>query len=193
MENKRQKLKQDGFALLLTLLVVAVLISIGLSVLTLSITQVRLASNARDSEVAFHAANAGLECALYWRREEADDMESGQNVNRNCFGTSNTLGSGASTLVDNSGGEAYRYESRYQWGSPERCTQITTIVGSSTLSGPGLEIPNIDNYIPGYPGDTTKDCEPGTQCTVVSVQGYNRSCSEISSFGTVQREVLLEL
>ena len=194
MANSMQKKQESGFALLITLLVVTVLISIGLSVLTLSISQVRLASNARDSEVAFHAANAGMECGLYWRREESTRMEAGQTTpSLSCFGVGSNLGYGATSLSGVSGGDAYRYRYEYQWGTPVRCTQIDTIVGVADLDGGDLNIPNMRNYIPGYPGNNTKECEAGTRCTVVAVRGYNRSCGEINSFGTVQREVLLEL
>lgn len=194
MVNKRTQ-QNDGFALLLTLLVVTVLISIGVSILSLSITQVRLASNARDSEVAFHAANAGLECALYWRRVKATQMESGSNIRpMGCFGD-NTPDNYSQTQITSgvTGGNVYRYRYQFEWGTPVRCTQIDTIVGSSALSGSGLTIPNMRNYIAGYPGNNTKQCDPGTKCSVISVQGYNKPCSAVNDYGTVQREVLLQL
>ena len=195
MVNKRPQEHSGGFALLLTLLVVTVLISIGVSVLSLSIKQVRLATNAKDSEVAFHAANAGLECGLYWRRDKADQMENGQGILPiGCFGDGTPGDYSVSAITAGvSGGEVYRYQYEFEWGAPVRCTQIDTIVGSSSLSGAGLQIPNMRNYIAGYPGDNTKECDPGTKCSVISVQGYNKPCSAITSYGTVQREVLLQL
>ena len=54
---------QSGFALLMTLVVVSVIISIGVSVLDLSVKQVRLSTNAKESEAAFHAANAAAYAA----------------------------------------------------------------------------------------------------------------------------------
>lgn len=195
MASKKQQQHTEGFALLLTLLVVTVLISIGVSILSLSITQVRLASNARDSEVAFHAANAGMECALYWRRVKADEMENGDDIRpMGCFGD-NSPNNYSDTQITSGvvGGEVFRYQYEFEWGTPVRCTQIDTIVGSSSISGPGLDIPNMRSYIPGYPGNNTKECDPGTKCSVISVQGYNKPCSSINSYGTVQREVLLQL
>jgi Tfp pilus assembly protein PilX len=80
--------KQAGFALLISLLVVGVVISVGLSILDLSIKQVRLASNATESEKAFHAANAGIECARYWRRVLSMQIEDGMTLSPSptCFG-----------------------------------------------------------------------------------------------------------
>lgn len=196
MPINHTQLKNDsrsGFALLLTLIIVTVLITIGLSVLDLSIRQVRLSTDSRDSEVAFHAANAGLECALYWRRFEADDMESGQAVNPTCFGVSPDNNDVREIISGVSNGDAYVYDLQFTWGNPTRCTDITVLVGTSPLSGSDLLIEDVDDIIPGYPGDPDKECEAGTQCTVLSVEGYNKACGNISEYGTIQREVLLQL
>ena len=54
----------------MSLIVVSVVISIGLVVLDLTLKQLRLSTNSKDSETAFHATNAAMECARYWRNEE---------------------------------------------------------------------------------------------------------------------------
>lgn len=193
-----QKNKESGFALLITLIVVSVLISIGLSVLDLSIKQVRLATNAKDSEIAFHAANAGLECALYWRRKSDDIMEYGQAVTPRCFRTSAspTTLSGTKITSGVAGGDVYQYKYEFTWGTPQRCTQVNTLVGSSSAST-DLTISGMTSgaspLVPGYPDGNVKTCEAGTKCSVISVQGFNRPCSGANAYGTVQREVLLQL
>ena len=185
-----RKNPESGFALLMTLIVVTVVISIGLSVLDLSIKQVRLSTNARDSEIAFHAANAGMECARFWRRSGSDEMESGQSFAINCF--SSTVNSIPVEVSNTSDGEVYRYDYAVSWGEfAPRCSQITTLVASSSVLGSGLVIPNMNALVPGYPSDT-KDCEAGERCTVISVRGYNKACANVSQYGTVQREVLLQ-
>lgn len=55
-----------GFTLLYSVLVASLLLSIGLAILNISIKEVMLSGSARDSQLAFYAADAGLECALYW-------------------------------------------------------------------------------------------------------------------------------
>ncbi|MFW6210467.1 MAG: hypothetical protein ACOC4E_03185, partial [Patescibacteria group bacterium] len=63
--NPRQPHATSGFALLITLLVVGVVLAVGAVLLDLTIKQVQLSSTAKDSEIAFHAANAGMECARF--------------------------------------------------------------------------------------------------------------------------------
>lgn len=185
---------QAGFALLMSLIVVGVLISIGLSVLELSIKQVQLSTNARESEVAFHAANAGMECSRYWRRASATEMENGTGITPVCFG----VGAGANTLseliIDVTGdGQVFAYDYDFTWGdSGDRCTEITTLVASSSFPGAGVTTTNMTTQVPGYRDGNDWYCEPGARCTVISVRGYNKPCSGITNFGTVQREVLLQ-
>ena len=194
--NKKHNNSQSGFALLMTLIVVGVILSIGLSVLELSIKQIKLATNARDSEIAFHAANAGMECSRYWRRTNALQMETGVAIDPTCFGVTasppTVLGGPVPGITGN--GEAFQYDYEFTWGTGlnTRCTEITTLVASSTLPGAGLTINNMTTIIPGYPSGNSKFCEAGTRCTVISVRGYNRPCSGTSNYGTVQREVLLQ-
>jgi Tfp pilus assembly protein PilV len=191
--NKKSPIKnsESGFALLMTLIVVTVVISIGLSVLDLSIKQVRLSTNARDSEIAFHAANAGMECARFWRRSASDEMETGSPLSVTCF--SNTIAATITEVPNNpTNGKVFRYDYAFSWGeAAPRCSQVTTLVASSSATGAGLVIPNMKTLVPGFPGDT-KDCKAGERCTVLSVKGYNKACSSVSQYGTVQREVLLQ-
>lgn len=194
-----QKNSESGFALLMSMVVMGVLISIGLSVLELSLKQVELSTNVRDSEIAFHAANAGMECSRYWRRAASSTMEAGGAFNPTCFDTiSNPVSVVAQPITgtDVSGdGNIYKYDYNFTWGgtNAERCSQISALVFNAATSTPSLDLDNIQNYISGYPSTvTTFDCEGGARCTVMSVQGYNKNCGAITDFGTLQREVLLE-
>ena len=190
---------KSGFALIMSLIVVGVVVSIGLSILEISVKQVRLSTNARDSEVAFHAANAGMECARYWRRAQEDRVESGATFSPApaCFGKSSPdTGFNTVTVVSNTAaGSVYKYDYRFTWGpsgAADRCTEITTLVAVAALPGPGITTANMTTLIPGYQGGATKFCEAGARCTTISVRGYNRTCTAASTVGTVQREVLLE-
>jgi type II secretory pathway pseudopilin PulG len=194
MHHKKstQSHNKTGFALLMSLIVVGVLISIGLTVLELTISQVRLATNARDSETAFHAANAGLECALYWRRQAADSMETGQDISVDCFGESTGLVS-PTNIVSGADGDAYLYTYELTWGTNnDRCSEANTLVASSTPTGSGVTISNVASYIAGYTGGTNFTCDAGGRCTIMSVRGYNKACGQTTTYGTVQREVLLQ-
>ena len=195
--NVFQKKNEEGFALLIALIVVGVVLSVGLTILDLSIKQVRLSTNAKESELAFQAANAGMECARYWRREEATAMELGQNITPTCFGESadsDTDSEITSGVVGD--GEVFQYQYEFTWGGEEvRCTRVNTIVASTSALGAGVTTTNMTSLIAGYPdvdGTDSKYCEPGAKCSTISVRGYNRPCSTTGGYGVVQREVLLE-
>ena len=59
------KKTQRGFALLVAVIFMTVMLTFGLSLGALSYKQAVLASGAQESQYAFYAADAGLECALY--------------------------------------------------------------------------------------------------------------------------------
>lgn len=53
-----------GYTLLFAVLVSSLVLAIGLSILTLARKEFLLATSARDSSIAFYAADSALECAL---------------------------------------------------------------------------------------------------------------------------------
>lgn len=57
--------KKRGFALLIAVIFMSVMLAFGLALASLSYKQQILASIATQSQYAFYAADAGLECALY--------------------------------------------------------------------------------------------------------------------------------
>lgn len=63
-----------GFALLIAIIFMSVMLSFGLALGSIGYKQQVLASNAIESQYAFYAADAALECALY------ADQGAGQNI-----------------------------------------------------------------------------------------------------------------
>jgi hypothetical protein len=193
MRDNNTSSQSSGFALLITLIVVSVVISIGITLLDLTIKQLRLSTGSKDSENSFHAANAGVECIRYWRAASSTEFEvgDGDTVPIKCFGISIPP---TDIIVTDIGTDSYLYEFEVTWGASglERCSRMAMITISPPSTGSSYTLNNIPNYIVGYP-DTFKVCEPGGRCTIISVQGYNRSCSANFPIGTIQREVLLEL
>ena len=55
-----------GFTLIIALLVTSIILSVGLAIANISYKQQILSSTQNDSLKAFYAADAGIECALYW-------------------------------------------------------------------------------------------------------------------------------
>lgn len=179
----------------MTLIVVSVVVSIGLTLLDLSLKQIRLSTNSKDSEVAFHAANAGMECARYWRRIASSTMEAGGVISPSCFSgtvsgyTDDHITSGVTGNAD-----VYLYNYSITWDNSTRCSQVTTLIASSTTN---TTISNMRTHVPGYPeSNNQKTCSAGETCTVLSVRGYNQPCGSggaaPTSYGVVQREVLLQ-
>lgn len=68
LENGNRK-PEAGFALLIAVIFMSVMLSFGLSLGSLSYKQQILASSAIQSQYAFYAADAGLECALYYDQQ----------------------------------------------------------------------------------------------------------------------------
>ncbi|MEK7134342.1 MAG: pilus assembly PilX N-terminal domain-containing protein [Patescibacteria group bacterium] len=58
--------RDRGFVLPLAVLLAGILLSIGLAIFSITLKELTLSSSGRESQIAFFAADAGTECALYW-------------------------------------------------------------------------------------------------------------------------------
>jgi len=58
--------KQKGFAMLFTVMIVTLMLSIGISISSLSFKQGILSNLAKDSQIAFYQADTAIECGLYY-------------------------------------------------------------------------------------------------------------------------------
>ncbi len=185
-----KKTLSSGFALLITLVIISVVISIGITLVDLTLKQLRLANNSKDSESAFHAANAGAECVRYWRIKESDKFEAGLvQIPVTCFDAA-VVDSVPTELV---AGSVYRHDFEISWAANTRCSKVRMItISSDPDAAAAVNFVGIQAIIPGYPVNV-KSCNPGGRCSIISVQGYNRSCANINEIGTIQREVLLDL
>lgn len=190
IQNKKT---QSGFALLITLLLLGVVIGVTLSIVELTIRQVRLAVDGREAEIAFQAASAGVECAQRIARSSASNINSNNNegIVFNCFEQSNpslvtsslaSLTSAPST--DSNRLRRYRHE--IEWDN--RCSEIDLIV---VVTEDSTVFANIKDQIFNFP-DSTLECSAGSTCHVVAASGYNVPCSQRNNPGVLKREVLLE-
>jgi Tfp pilus assembly protein PilX len=184
------KLLNQGFALLMSLIVVSVVVSIGLTVIDLTLKQVRLSTNSKESETAFHAANAALECARYWREENAINFEAGENISISCFGAASVNITPTAIVPDSGTASQYTFES--SWGTPIRCSEVKMLLINASPTATST-VTGMSTLILGYPYGNEKKCGPGGRCTVLSARGYSKACTDKGLTGTVQREVLLEL
>lgn len=61
-----KNMEQRGFTLLIAVILASVLLTVGIALLDIAYKQVILSSSAKQSQYAFYAADAALECALYY-------------------------------------------------------------------------------------------------------------------------------
>ena len=64
--STKRRIRNTGFILLFSLLISSILLATGLGISRLMVRQINLASLSRESQIAFFAADSGLECALHW-------------------------------------------------------------------------------------------------------------------------------
>lgn len=61
--------ESKGMTLLFASLVVSLLLSVGLAIADIALSQILLSAAAKDSAAAFYAADTGIECALYYENK----------------------------------------------------------------------------------------------------------------------------
>ena len=57
---------KNGFTLLLSVLIVSIVLAVGVGISRIIQTEIFLSNTGRQSQMAFYAADAGLECVAYW-------------------------------------------------------------------------------------------------------------------------------
>ncbi len=173
-----QQNNQRGIALLITLLIMSVLLAVSGSLLNITLKQYQFASIGLASEMAFQAANAGLECMLF---HDFDGYPATGKFNIDevaptidCMGDSDSESGNIST------GVPYTYQ--FDWGTPAVCSDITIYkfydasVAQDMTSAMGR----------------SSMCPPGVTCTIIRARGYNSACpAGGSSFAprTIEREI----
>ena len=71
-----------GFAMLFSVLISSLLVVIGLSIFNITLKELTISTSARESQIAFYAANSGMECALYWYLKQNAFATSTSDVSR---------------------------------------------------------------------------------------------------------------
>ncbi len=203
MQNKRhnitmkQPIHNKGMVLLIAILVVGVVSAIGASLLNVTLKQYQLAGISRASEMAFHAANSGMECAKYYDRYDTAAGDTSTYVPFNAFEIGDNEGS--ITCMDYSGnnsiglgladsGDDQAFEFEWGAGGSEVCTKLSVYkfyedpAADGDAIGPSLMVGTTD-LRPSAP------CPEGATCTVVVSRGYNNRCNNLNNAKTVEREL----
>ncbi|MFT7507730.1 MAG: hypothetical protein ACI92I_000896 [Acidimicrobiales bacterium] len=184
--NKYKPQNEKGFALLLALIVSSIALSIGLSMLSMTLKQLELGTTTFGSEVAFQSANAGMECFRYLRDSQPDNFtEEGGVVDGSCFGNTILM----DDLIRGNGIEQRKqsFTTQFDWSTSadtQVCIEFEIMVLNSTNDE------TSHNFVDR---DTAKVCDLGNVCTYGFVQGFNLDCaSKDTSIFTTQRELYIE-
>lgn len=86
---------KNGFTLLFASLVGALLLALGIATFNIILRELNLSSTARESRIAFYAADSGWECAFYWDRQRppafATSSASGSRASVRCITADNPV------------------------------------------------------------------------------------------------------
>lgn len=191
--NHKTTEHKRGFALLITLVVVSVVLAIGLSLLFVTTRQQMLAVTVNESEKSFQAAQLGLECLRYHRAQPGTSAvllrEGGSwPPSLSCGGSSPlSLPESSSIIVQNgtsNGQWLYNYKYKYNVGN--RCIDTSLYIADMRQATADRTF-NIVNE-----GLSTITCRAGTICTAIFSAGYNRPCNQLNSIFTIQREIAIQ-
>ncbi|MCF7815740.1 MAG: hypothetical protein K9M10_03400 [Candidatus Pacebacteria bacterium] len=189
----RTHTNQDGITLLITLLLMGVLLGVSASLLSVTLKQYQLSGIAVASEIAFQAANAGLECAAYYDNQK--NVVSPFEVNQDgitpqgapaqisCMDVGTFINDAPSPGSMIIAGEQQHFQ--FTWGDPGVCTDISVwkFIGGQEVTVDGQKMRDssgVDNECPSYEGVT---------CTVIQSRGYDVPCAQIgTSARVVERE-----
>ena len=190
-----QREKQEGIALLITLLLMGVLTSIGASLMNITLKQYQFSGLALASESAFQAANAGMECVLYHDYntdtnavavgvQAPFDVEGNGSAttsvrNLPCMGdtSDDLIDAGADTVVS---GDEQRFQ--FDFGTPSVCSEVSMYKFRDDSNPVSVIVGGVNMRKNGDP------CPAGGTCTVVQARGYNVPCVEVNA-GTNPRIV----
>jgi Tfp pilus assembly protein PilV len=153
--------KQKGFALLIAVIFMSVMLTFGLELGSIAFKQESLSSEGIESQYAFYAADAALECALY-----ADQQNNG-NPSLFTYPTTDPHAPPAPMACD---GKATAYsKSEVSWSSGSNGEWVIT----ERLSlDSGARCADVTVYKP----------TPATNgTTYIYSQGYDVSCATVAS------------
>ncbi|MDD5721148.1 MAG: pilus assembly PilX N-terminal domain-containing protein [Candidatus Pacebacteria bacterium] len=83
------KNNKEGFVILFAVTISAILLSIALGVSNIALREVKFSTSAKDTNDAFFAADAGLECAMLYDKSDQDKNifpGNGTTSSMNCVG-----------------------------------------------------------------------------------------------------------
>ena len=186
---KKYRTSQTGVTLLITLLVMGVMLVISASLLHITIKQFQFSGISEISEIAFNAANSGMECALFFDlgfdtgvRIDAFDVP-GDGTPQSAAASIVCMNVADSAPAPVVSGQPQDFE--FEWNG--MCTQVTVykFLEDEALDGDAIG-PDLGGILSNPPV-----CLEGQECTVIKSRGYNTTCGNLSDQRVVERELTL--
>lgn len=119
--NKFKK-RNKGYTLVFAVLISSLVLSVGISILTISKKEYLLTAAARESTTAFYAADSGLECAVY--HDKTGDKFSTSSPNLGAVSCNGFTPS----IVTTSGGTYSFYTRRFSMRSDIYATSTCSVI-----------------------------------------------------------------
>lgn len=160
-----------GFTLLIAILVIGIILAIGLSILNITLKEYILSNVARESVIALNAADAGMECVLYWDRSAPPNGNKFDVVGESTAppaGTTFTCMGRPRSTTGAASADVQKFQ--FSWGTPEVCARVTVTKyydASNTV--------NMGGGPPSCPAGGCI-CPKGVECTRTVSLGYNKAC-----------------
>jgi hypothetical protein len=159
---KRFKNNSSGFVILYAVLLTTVTLAIGLILLAVIAKQIQLSSIEKSSQVAYYAADAGRQCALYYDNlgyfgrvvSNADGNKSYQEPDSN-LPTISCFGYNINNLSVGVGGNSYTFYAAITYPTTNFKACVSVTVEKNT------DGPNVGTVITSK-GFNTNNCEPGS-------------------------------
>lgn len=177
---KNRHTSEKGITLVITLLIMGILLAVTTSLINITLKQYQFSGIAYDSEAAFQAASAGMECVQFqdWVNHEFDIGATHDSTL--CFGVSSADLAGSGTV-----GSGDEQKFRFSWGDPNVCTEVSIFKFFNATTP-------VDLIVRGVNIRPTQSCAAGTVCTFVESRGYNVACGLVdTSPRSVEREYSL--
>lgn len=76
--TNKQRNKQAGLTLLIAIIIISIVGSIGISLSFIASKQLSISKTRRESQSAYYAAEAGMQCALYWLLRDRETFSTTQ-------------------------------------------------------------------------------------------------------------------
>ncbi|MEK7157734.1 MAG: hypothetical protein AAB688_01510 [Patescibacteria group bacterium] len=116
---------KKGFAMLFSVLISSLLVAIGLSIFSLTLKELTISTSARESQVAFYAANSGMDCAIYWNFQDKFAGSVAPDVSGVQCGES--FGSASAS------GDVYKFKFDITSDTNGPCVEVVVTKGTDTI------------------------------------------------------------